>query len=187
MQFQPVYIFDLDNTLIDTQAKIKVGDQYYSSQEYNNLDIYTILSLHHQGKLDIDFSAFDSLDQLLSEPLIEPTFQKLVDAYNKGSIIYILTSRFDEKLIWDWLKFHNIEIPITRILTRSDSSTGGKYKKMDAVTFKKQQIYGLLEKFGTSVEINYYEDDIKVVNAIINEQDGYLYNQYHKNFKIHLC
>ena len=154
MQFQPVYIFDLDNTLIDTQAKVKVGDQYYSSQEYNNLDVYTLLTLHHDGKLDIDFSAFDSLEQLISEPLIQKTFSKLVEVYNKGSIIYILTSRFDEKLIWNWLKFHNIEIPITRILTRSDSSTGGKYKKIEAVIFKKEQIYRLLEKFGTSVEIN---------------------------------
>ena len=181
-----IYIFDLDNTLINTTARVKIGGSYYNSQEFNKLDLHSIGYLSSLNGPGIDYSEFDSLDQLLKEPIIKETFDQLINAYNSGSTIYILTSRFDPKIIQEWLLKNNycsIVIPMDRILTRSNEEACPGMDKMNAKDFKRIQLFRLLNKFGP-IELHYFEDDFNTIKSIIESDEYY---HFKKNIHIHLC
>ena len=72
-------------------------------REFNRLDLHSIGYLSSLNGPGIDYSEFDSLDQLLKEPIIKETFDQLINAYNSGSTIYILTARYDATIIQEWL------------------------------------------------------------------------------------
>ena len=95
-----IFVFDLDNTLIDTQAKVRVLDS-------NVNVVYLLVSKFynykekHDGKT-LDFSEFDDLYQLLSEPEL-PTMECLIHCLNKyPKQTYILTARQDPYIIHNW-------------------------------------------------------------------------------------
>ena len=181
-----IYIFDLDNTLINTTARVKIGDSYYNSQEFNRLDLHSIGYLSSLNGPGIDYSEFDSLDQLLKEPIIKETFNQLINAYNSGSTIYILTARYDAAIIQEWLlknQYGSMVIPLEHILTRANTSACPGMDKMSAKDFKRIQFYKLLNKFGP-VEIHYFEDDFEVIQDLINSDE---YHHFKKHIHIHLC
>lgn len=110
-----IFVFDLDNTLIDTQAKVRVlnsnGDviDRLDSKFYND-------NVKHNGKT-LDFSEFDDPYQLLSEPEL-PAMECLINCLQKyPNQTYILTARQDPYIIRNWallkglyeLKFKNIQ------------------------------------------------------------------------------
>lgn len=95
-----IFVFDLDNTLIDTQSKVRVLDSNgnvidrLDSRFYND-------NVKHDGKT-LDFSEFDDLCQLLSEPEL-PTMECLIHCLNKyPEQTYILTARQDPYIIHNW-------------------------------------------------------------------------------------
>lgn len=113
------YIFDIDNTLIDTQAKViiknSIGEpiRRLSSKEYNSRANNFGYNMH-----DIDFAEFDSLSQLLQERKL-PTFYTLKDLYktHTGKNIFICTCRENIRMIKEWLRVFDIDLPITNIVT----------------------------------------------------------------------
>lgn len=101
-----IFVFDLDNTLIDTQAKVRVlnsnGDviDRLDSKFYND-------NVKHNGKT-LDFSEFDDPYQLLSEPEL-PAMECLINCLQKyPNQTYILTARQDRNIIHLWALYKGL-------------------------------------------------------------------------------
>ena len=168
-----IYIFDIDNTLIDTQAKVilKYSDgttKYLNSMDFNNMDNYQLRNTHSEVLLD--FSEFDNLEQLLQEPIIQKNWDPLVEAYQNNHPIYILTSRYCYKEIHQWLIKNGITIPPDHILTRANIT---EYINTHATKFKKEMIFKLIDRYG-NIPVHWYEDDIKVIQEVMGD------NRYEK-------
>lgn len=110
-----IFVFDLDNTLIDTRAKVRVLNPHgevidrLDSRFYND-------NVKNDGKT-LDFSEFNDLYQLLSEPELS-TMECLIHCLNNyPNQTYILTARQDPYIIRNWallkglyeLRFENIQ------------------------------------------------------------------------------
>lgn len=118
---EKAYIFDLDNTLIDTQAKVKILDKEgkvcdeLNSQQYNKFGREFIIKENYT----LDFTEFESLEQLMKEPLL-PLFKKLKEIRDTEGEqnIFICTARNKPWMIWNWLTEHDIYIPKQNILCK---------------------------------------------------------------------
>lgn len=100
-----IYIFDLDNTLIDTQAKVRVYDEVkgisfeLGSTEYNE---FQKNPRPHLYNIRYNFIEFDSVTQLISEPKL-PLFDHFKTLVNTDpSKVYIITNRSNQGIIYDW-------------------------------------------------------------------------------------
>lgn len=160
-----LYIFDVDDTLIQTTAKVRVvnadGDvvNSFSSQAYNNAELLTPIP---EG-CRFDFSEFDSLHQLLSEPLL-PAFDKLKTTPMFDT--YIFTARHNKEAIKEWLRVKGVRMFSSHIRCLNR----GKYK--DTADFKGKQLSELLDtgKYST-VEI--YEDDQGYIKSMVQAAQQY--------------
>lgn len=164
---KPIYIFDIDNTLIDTRAQVKPiypngTTKYYNSTEFNAMDSYQLRRDNH--KVTIDFSEFDSLEQLLKEPFIEKNWNLLKEVYSSGHIIFLLTSRYNPNEIFEWLCHNQMFIKKDKILTRLDHP---QYKNTISKQFKKDMVFHILDTYGTSVV--WVEDDISAIEGVVKD------------------
>lgn len=101
-------VFDVDDTLVVTAAKIKVydphaGEEYsLSPAEYNEYERKS----HHE----LDFSEFDDGDLLLNGRPIEWVLNILKKTINKEKAVGIITARGDKNIVIDFLKKHGVRI-----------------------------------------------------------------------------
>lgn len=133
-------IFDIDDTLVVTAAKIKVYDLQDNNEysltpsEYNN---YERKAHHH-----VDFSQFDDRDLLLNGQPIEWVLNILKKTMNKEKAVGIITARQDKQIIIDFLKKHGVKINPDFVFAVNDPKT--KYKGSNAER-KKQAFKDLIE------------------------------------------
>jgi len=99
-----ILIFDLDDTLVITPAKIVVydkskGEKYeLTPEEFND---------YEKGPNHIlDFDQFKSLEIMKAGKMIEKYFKILKKNYKKGIAIGIITARDDQDMIYNWLRYH---------------------------------------------------------------------------------
>jgi len=125
-ELKKAYVFDFDDTLVKTDAKILVSIngkfiKALTPNEYNN----------HQAKEDevLDFSEFDDPKFILQSKKykIWPVLQNIYNAKKSGrsnSDIFILTARTDisKYPISSLFKRNNIDIPLENILTIGDDT-----------------------------------------------------------------
>ena len=109
----PIYVFDLDDTLIHTSAKIIIRNsknkiiRRIPTSEYNAEQDKSVFL--HDGDY-FDFSEFNSYDILKNERPTD-TFKIMRKRLKEGHNICILTSREDPDMIRTWLyKVHGIDI-----------------------------------------------------------------------------
>ena len=120
---QHIYVFDVDDTLIDTKACVRAVDAKGNiifragTQTFNAPE--STARLLTPG-LSWDFSEFESLEQIFSEPLRNP-FHILKDLSLNHKKVYICTCRQDRHMLWKWLRTNGIEIPIERIMCYNES------------------------------------------------------------------
>jgi hypothetical protein len=135
-------IFDLDNTLIDTQAKavLRCGDGTpiceYDTAQYNH-DGEQVL-LNKEAGEHWDFSQFNDLEILMNEPKLE-AFRTLCSIVKyAGGIrgLHIITAREDAEMIQEWLRRNGIDLPLEHIHVR------GNYKS--TVDLKRETLDMLL-------------------------------------------
>lgn len=126
------------------------------------MDSYQLRRDNH--KVTIDFSEFDSLEQLLKEPFIEKNWNLLKEMYSSGHIIFLLTSRYNPNEIFEWLCHNQMFIKKDKILTRLDHP---QYKNTISKQFKKDMVFQILEKYGTSVV--WVEDDISAIEGVVKD------------------
>ena len=136
-----VYIFDVDDTLIATTACIRAineaGEVVFKAgtKVFNAPD--STERLLRPG-LTWDFSEFESLEQIMSEPA-KPTFNYL-KSLPPHSKIYIITARQRQDMLHQWLLNNNVHIDIDHIYCFDRSYSGSvaqwKGQVIDSIILK---------------------------------------------------
>lgn len=101
---EKVLIFDLDDTLVISQAKIKVCDQ--ETGECFELTPEEFNKYERNPKHILNFDDFKSIEVMKAGKLIDKYLNILSKNYKAGNAIGIISARDDEKMIYDWLKNH---------------------------------------------------------------------------------
>ena len=99
-----IMVFDLDDTLVITQAKIRVCDKLtgkcfeLTPEEFNEYE--------KNPNHILDFSDFKSLEVMKAGKLIMYYLKILAQAYKTGIAIGIVTARDDRDMIYKWMREH---------------------------------------------------------------------------------
>lgn len=155
-----ILIFDLDDTLVITQAKIKVCDSKngncfeLSPEEFNSYQS----SKNHV----LNFDDFKSLDIMKAGKIIQKYLDILEKNYKKGNAIGVITARDDQDMIYTWLKEH-VGFDVTRkfIWAINDPKMGLR----GSVAEKKKEAMKWFIRQGYT-DISFFDDDSNNINLI---------------------
>jgi len=158
--YKKAYVFDFDETLVRTTAKIHIyrNGAHYKSLSAKEYNFYT------PKKGDkFDFSEFNDGQRILDAkkyimwPVIH-SINKAVREDKSTSDIYILTSRSSivKSYIYEFLKRNGIDIDINNIITIGDDNG-----KLNISNEKRKKLINLTHKYD---EILFFDDDPKNIN-----------------------
>jgi len=148
-----IIVFDLDDTLVITDAKIKVcnrktGECYsLTPEEFNEYE-------RHPDH-DLDFDDFKSLDVMKAGRLIDYYLKIFKDAYRMKIAVGIVTARDDREMIYRWLREH-VGYRIDKELIFAVNDPVHKYK--GAISDRKKAAFRELVEMGYS-DFQFYDDD----------------------------
>lgn len=159
-------IFDLDDTLVKTDAKIKIVHRRskkiimeLTPQEFNNLEN---VSSHM-----LDFDDFDCPEILRQGRIIHSVFSKLKSYYKKGIPVSIVTARSSSKLVRDFFLENGIDIHPSLIIAVNDPVLNLK----GSIPEKKQEaIKGLIDSGYTKLV---FFDDSQDNLILAKDLEGY--------------
>jgi len=170
---EKIVVFDLDDTLVITDAKIKVCNRVngecfsLTPEEFNE---YETNSDH-----DLDFTDFASLEIMKAGRLIEHYLNIFKSNYKKGIAVGIVTARDDREMIYKWLREHvGFRIDKDLIFAISDPVHGFT----GSIADRKKQAFETYINMGY-VNFKFYDDDtanLKLVKSLEKE---------HNNIKIY--
>lgn len=161
-----ITVFDLDDCLVVTDAKIKVcniitGDCHeLTPEEFNEYE-------KKHGE-EFDFDDFKSLEIMKAGKLIHYYLKILADAYKMKRAVGIVTARDDQDMIYKWMKEH-VGFHIARDLIYAINDPIHKLKGTTAE--KKQQAFREIIDKGYK-NIQFFDDDkanLKLVDALKDE------------------
>lgn len=148
-----IKLFDLDDTLVITDAKIRVTDKdktyELSPFEYTQFDT---------SNKELDFSDFTNPDILASGRIIKKTMDILKKSYPKMAI-GIVTARSNKFLIKNFLLRQGVNIHLDLIYAVTDIDFVKKYGTRNVPMLKKFAVQELIER--GFVDIEFYDDDKK--------------------------
>lgn len=163
-----INIFDLDDTIVISAAKIKVTDTETGEKfeltpsEFNN---YIKKDSHVQ-----DYSDFHSLEILKGSKIIEWVFNILKQTLKKRKAVGIITARADVQLIKDFFLHHGIRINTDFIIAINDP----KFNFKGTVAQKKEQAFYLFKDMGFT-DFRFFDDakeNIDIANKFAKENKG---------------
>jgi hypothetical protein len=164
-----IFVFDLDDSLIVTNAKIKVCDtttgECYSltPEEFNEYE----KQAHHQ----LDFSEFKSLEIMKAGKLIDYYLKIFKEAYRMKLAVGIVTARDDREMIYRWLREHvGYRIDKDLIFAVNDPVHGFK----GSISDKKKAAFNQLIDMGYN-DFQFFDDDdanLKLVKSLESEHEG---------------
>ena len=117
-----IIVFDLDDTLVVTNAKILVKDALtgekfdLTPQEFNDYE----KEPHHE----VNYTQFNDANILKAGRLVEWVLNILRSAYESGTAVGIITARDNKKLVREFLLSHGIDIHPNLIYAVSDPEFG---------------------------------------------------------------
>lgn len=155
-----ISIFDLDDTIVITDAKIKVcnivtGDCHeLTPEEFNEYEKHP----DHQ----LDFDDFKSLEIMKAGKLIHYYLKILADAYKVKRAVGIVTARDDREMIYKWMKEH-VGFHITRDLIYAVNDPIHGFT--GSVAQKKQQAFREIIEMGYK-KIQFFDDDQANLNLV---------------------
>lgn len=165
MKKNDIYIFDVDDTLIDTKACVRAVDANGNvvfragTKTFNAPDSTSRLLT---PGLSWDFSEFESLDQILIEPTRKP-FNILYELAAKcPNDVYICTCRQKQYMLWKWLAMNDIHIPVKNIMCYNAESG------LTSADWKAHAIYYVAIRYDNP-NIHIWEDDPDFKTAIFNK------------------
>ena len=161
-----ILIFDLDDTIVVSAAKIIVTDSKnkktfeLTPEEFNDYE--------RNPKHLVNFDQFRSLEIMKAGKLIDKYFSVLKKNYNKGIAIGVITARDDQEMIYEWLRFHvGFHIDKKLIWAVNDPVHGLEgniqKRKQDAMKWFIEQGY---------TDITFFDDDknnIKLIKQLEKE------------------
>jgi len=154
-----IVIFDLDDTLIHSDAKIKV----YDSSNNEILTSLTPSQFNYHVKGQSQYFSFDDFEceKILGRSRLYPnTYRSLKRYYKNGVPISIITARSNEKIILDFFKTRSVKLRpslVYGIHNHRHPFTGSVSQR------KKQAIQDLIRK-GYNNFI-YYDDNTENLEA----------------------
>lgn len=163
-----IVVFDLDDTLVITDAKIKVydkdtGDSYsMTPEEFNDYE--------RQPSHEVDFDDFKNLEIMKAGKLIEYYLKIFKEAYKLKIAVGIVTARDDREMIYKWLKEH-IGFRIDKDLIFAVNDPVHRYK--GSVSDRKKAAFRELIDMGYR-DMQFYDDDtanLVLVKSLENEYE----------------
>ena len=164
-----ILIFDLDDTIVVSAAKIVVkdidtGEQYeLTPEEFND---YTKSPNHV-----LDFDQFKSLEIMKAGKMIDRYFKILTKNYKKGVAIGVITARDDQNMVYEWFRYHlGFHIKREFIWAVNDPKSG---LSGDIKTRKKEAMKWFVEQGYT--DIRFFDDDknnIRLIKELDRELKG---------------
>jgi len=164
-----IIVFDLDDTLVITDAKIKVCDR--TNGECFSLTPEEFNEYEKQPHHDLDFDDFKSLEVMKAGKLIEYYLKIFKEAYRMKLAVGIVTARDEREMIYQWLKDHvGFRIDKDLIFAVNDPIHGYKGNISDR---KKAAFRDLIDMGYT--DLQFYDDDtanLKLVKSLETEYDN---------------
>ena len=164
-----ILVFDLDDTLVISSAKIKVcnkktGDCYsLTPEEFNTYE-----KGEHE---ELNFDEFKSLEIMKAGKLIDYYLKIFKEAYRSKLAVGIVTARDDRKMIYKWLREH-VGFRIDNDLIFAVNDPVHKFK--GSISDRKKQAFKALIEMGYN-DLQFYDDDdanLRLVKSLESEYDG---------------
>ena len=144
-------LFDFDNTLVRTSARIKIKDA-------NNITVHWLKNLGDYKLKDgetIDFSDFETESVLqFARPLA--LLEKLRDLVNKQECVGILSARSSFEIIHRYLETQGITIDISKIFTINNPMWNLEGNNC----VRKRKMIEMLIKDSDITHVEVYDDDV---------------------------
>jgi FMN phosphatase YigB (HAD superfamily) len=160
-------IFDLDDTLVTTDAKIKIVDRHtgkiikeMSPQEFNTFEAK---SKRHV----LNFEDFSSPEILRQGKFIHEIFNKLKSYYKKGIPVSIVTARSSSDLIRNFFLDHGIDIHPQLVIAVNDP----QYKYTGSIAERKKEAIKDLIDLGFK-HLTFFDDSEDNLR-LAKEAEGY--------------
>jgi FMN phosphatase YigB (HAD superfamily) len=164
-----ILVFDLDDTLVISSAKIKVcnkktGECYsLTPEEFNTYE-----KGEHE---ELNFDEFKSLEIMKAGKLIEYYLKIFKEAYKSKLAVGIVTARDDRKMIHKWLREHvGYRIDYELIFAVNDPI----HKFKGNISDRKKAAFKELIEMGYN-DMQFYDDDdanLKLVKSLEDEYNG---------------
>ena len=164
-----ILVFDLDDTLVISAAKIKVcnkktGECYsLTPEEFNTYE-----KGEHE---ELNFDEFKSLEIMKAGKLIDYYLKIFKEAYKSKLAVGIVTARDDHKMIYRWLREH-VGFRIDNDLIFAVNDPVHNFK--GSISDRKKQAFKELIDMGYN-DLQFYDDDdanLKLVKSLESEYDG---------------
>lgn len=146
-----IYIFDFDNTLIDTKiAHIKKnGMNVFDAKGYNDAESRSSIR-----NTELDYSDFNSLDILMKEKKTS-IFYVLESLSRLTQNIFIVTGRKKQSIISSWLHKNHIDINSTHIMCYSGMGTTSTHKYLST----QKILSSVINKYNSIKDVFIFEDN----------------------------
>lgn len=163
-----ILVFDLDDTLVITDAKIKVCDT--KSGECYSLTPEEFNEYEKEDHHDLDFDDFKSLEIMKAGQLIEYYLKIFKEAYKMKLAVGIVTARDDREMIYKWLREH-VGFKIDKDLIFAINDPVHKFK--GSISDKKKQAFTELIEMGYN-DFQFFDDDdanLRLVKSLEKDHD----------------
>lgn len=150
---ESITIFDLDDTLVVTNARIAVRDSktgevfHLTPQEFNEYE--------HQPHHEVNYSQFEDPNILRAGRLVEKILGILKQTYENSTAVGIITARNKGSMIREFFLEHGIDIHPKFVIAVNDPAEGFH----GSVAEKKQQAFRRLYEMGYR-DFKFFDDDI---------------------------
>jgi FMN phosphatase YigB (HAD superfamily) len=148
-----IIVFDLDDTLVITDAKIKVCNK--KTGECFSLTPEEFNEYEKHPDHELDFDDFKSLEVMKAGRLIDYYLKIFKDAYRMKIAVGIVTARDDREMIYRWLREH-VGYRIDKDLIFAVNDPVHKYK--GSISDRKKAAFKDLIDMGYS-DFQFYDDD----------------------------
>ena len=161
-----IIIFDLDDTLVVTNAKILVKDALtgetfdLTPQEFNEYEKQP----HHE----VDYKQFNDPNILKAGRLVQWVLNILQSAYESGTAVGIITARDNKSLVRNFLLSHGIDIHPKLIYAVSDPDFGFD----GTIAERKKEAFRRLINKGFK-HFTFYDDDRKNLELAKSLEDDF--------------
>ena len=162
-------MFDLDDTLVITDAKIKVCNK--KSGECFSLTPEEFNEYEKHPDHELDFDDFKSLEIMKAGKMIDYYLKIFKEAYKSKLAVGIVTARDDREMIYTWLREH-VGFRIDKDLIYAVNDPVHRFK--GAISDRKKAAFKELIDMGYT-DFQFYDDDtanLELVKSLESEYEG---------------
>ena len=152
-KYNNINIFDVDDTLVVSDAKIKVTDhKTKKTYELTPKEFNEYTEKPHQ---DLDFSDFEDPNILKAGRIITWVFDILKGTMKKGKRVGIITARGNAQMIYDFLIYHGVDVNPKYIFAINDPKQGFYG---NTIAQRKKEAFKRLVTLGFN-DFTFFDDD----------------------------